>query len=74
MPIFEFVCPECGKSFEELVRSSGQLGEVVCPDCGSGNVKKKISTFASRVSGGSGASLSLSSSLTSAPSCSPGGV
>jgi putative FmdB family regulatory protein len=70
MPIFEFFCPECGMSFEELVRSPGQMGEVICPDCGSGEVKKKISTIAARPLSGSSSSLNLSS----ASSCSPGGV
>ena len=69
MPIFEFVCPECGKVFEELVRNAGQVSDVVCPDCGSGKVKKKISTIAARSTGGSSGSFDLSSA-----SCSPGGA
>ncbi len=69
MPIFEFVCAECGKPFEELVRSASATSEVVCPACHSSNIKKKISTFASKVSGGS----SFSFNSAPASSCSTGG-
>ena len=68
MPLFEFVCSDCGKSFEELVRFSGSA-EVTCPQCQSKAVKKKVSTFASKISGGSSFSLGASSS---AASCSTG--
>jgi putative FmdB family regulatory protein len=68
MPLFEFVCTTCKGEFEELVRSANAIDEVECPECGSPKVQKKISTFASRISGGS------SFSLSSAPaaSCSTG--
>ena len=69
MPIFEFVCAECGWPFEELVRSANAVDEVVCPACSSQNVKKKISTFASKVAGGS----SFSFNSAPASSCGTGG-
>ena len=46
MPIFEFVCQDCGTPFEELVRSASATDEVVCPYCASNQVAKQISTFA----------------------------
>lgn len=67
MPIFEFVCEDCGKPFEELLRSSFSIVDVECPHCGSSEVKKKLSTFASKVAGGvsfSGFSPSTSSSCS----------
>jgi putative FmdB family regulatory protein len=67
MPIFEFLCTDCGKPFEELLRSSFSIEDVDCPHCGSGEVKKKISMFASKVAGGasfSGFSPSASSSCS----------
>jgi putative FmdB family regulatory protein len=70
MPIFEFVCIECEASFEELVRSANYTEEVLCPSCGSDQVKKQISTFAARVTGGS-SSRSFSSA---ASTCSTGSV
>jgi hypothetical protein len=42
---------------------------VICPSCDSPEVKKKLSLFSSKVSGGT------RSSVTSAPaSCAPGGL
>ena len=31
MPILQFVCPKCGKKFDELVRNHDE--EVFCPSC-----------------------------------------
>lgn len=70
MPLFEFVCTDCNQPFEELLRSSSAIAEVTCPTCGSPQVKKKLSTFASKISGGGGFSLSSSAA---ASSCSTGG-
>lgn len=71
MPIFEFTCQECGAPFEELVRSANAIDEVRCPQCGSAQVKKLISTFASRIAGGS--SISAGSGYGSS-TCSTGSV
>lgn len=71
MPLFEFECESCGETFEELVRSSAAATEVLCPECQSSQVHKKISTFASRLAGGSSGTGSRS---TSAASCAPGGI
>lgn len=68
MPLFEFVCSECQHPFEELLRSASAIEGVSCPACGSSRVRKKLSTFASKVAGGSSFSLSTSS----ASSCSTG--
>jgi len=70
MPLFEFQCRDCDQPFEELLRSTAAVVEVKCPKCGSTHVQRKVSVFASKVSGG-GSSLSLSSS---ASSCSTGGT
>ncbi|MFZ2096657.1 MAG: zinc ribbon domain-containing protein [Anaerolineales bacterium] len=70
MPLFEFVCADCGKPFEQLVLNTSKINEVNCPACQSKNITKKISTFASRLSGGSTFSFGSSSSA----SCSTGSV
>lgn len=69
MPIFEFVCQECGNPFEELVRSSNAVDEVTCPFCESDQVRKQISIFASKVAGSTSGLAS-----TAATSCSSGSV
>ena len=68
MPIFEFDCDECGEPFEKLVRSTSK-DKVACPTCGSTRVKKKLSAFAAKMSGGSSAS-----SRSDSGSCSTGGT
>lgn len=68
MPLYEFDCADCDRPFEELVRSADKVNEVSCPKCGSRTVRRKVSTFASKVSGG-GASLS-----SAAADCAPGGA
>ncbi|NJD58159.1 MAG: hypothetical protein C3F13_03820 [Anaerolineales bacterium] len=70
MPIFEFVCADCGKPFEELVLNSNKISEVICPSCHSQNITKQISTFASKFAGGS----SFSFGGASSSSCSTGSV
>jgi len=42
MPIYEFVCPDCGYAFEDLVRA-GERPD--CPECGSERAEKRFSTF-----------------------------
>jgi len=70
MPLFEFICETCERPFEELVRSSSVIDGVICPTCGSQEVTKQISTFASRISGGSSVSFGANSSAA----CSTGSV
>ena len=43
MPIYEYYCPRCDDSFEELVNNPKE--KVVCPECGCKKVAKKMSVF-----------------------------
>jgi putative FmdB family regulatory protein len=51
MPLYDFRCQECNKTFEALLTSSSQaaLDEVKCPKCGSKNVLKTISASSYRL-------------------------
>jgi putative FmdB family regulatory protein len=64
MPIYEFLCEECGSPFEELVTSSAAAGSVECPECGSKQVRKQISLFGTS-GGGKSTSTSFSACTTS---------
>ena len=45
MPVYEYRCAECEKTFEKLIRSEGQaVGS--CPSCGHERVNRVFSTFA----------------------------
>lgn len=57
MPLYEYVCQQCGKRFEVLQRMGATADGLSCPACGAGEVTKAFSTFASSVPTGSGSSL-----------------
>jgi putative FmdB family regulatory protein len=44
MPIFEYVCRDCGTKFEKIVTSQGE--EVACKECASHRVDQQLSAFA----------------------------
>jgi putative FmdB family regulatory protein len=59
MPVYEYVCRDCGGKFEAYVRSWSEA--VACPACRSADLEKLLSTFAmtgtdggARASGGCG--------------------
>lgn len=66
MPIYEFICDECGAEFEELVRNGDKPK---CDACSSREVRRIFSKFAVHSSsanlGGKGADKSCSSCASS---------
>ncbi len=54
MPIYEYACDPCGKTFEELLIRKSDEAEVRCPACGSRDVSRRMSRPAARVGGGGG--------------------
>jgi len=44
MPIYEYECRQCEKTFEILQRADEKVS---CPSCGSGRLKKLLSVFSS---------------------------
>ena len=56
MPIFEYLCEDCGSKFEKLVRRSASENDsngVHCPSCGQEHLKQQFSTFAAHANGAS---------------------
>jgi putative FmdB family regulatory protein len=43
MKLYDFLCNQCGKEFEDLVKD---LSEARCPACQSDDVDRQLSTFA----------------------------
>jgi putative FmdB family regulatory protein len=69
MPIFEYLCDDCGTKFEKLVRRSGGVAEqVLCPSCGRDHLQEQYSTFAAHASG----TAKSGSSDAAMPSCPSG--
>ena len=65
MPIYEYACGPCGKTFEELIVRRSDEAEVKCPSCGNRDVGRQMSRpAAARVSDGG-------SAAASAPACGP---
>ena len=55
MPIFEYVCQDCGKQFEAIVQGSTQAQ---CPACRGSKLEQQLSVFAVAASGKSAAMTS----------------
>ena len=57
MPIYEYKCSKCGKTFEHLAKSFSE-SPPKCPKCGAQHSKKQLSAFSTAVaSGGDGSSF-----------------
>jgi putative FmdB family regulatory protein len=53
MPIYEYRCTDCDRSFEAFVRRADDGAE--CPHCHGSKLTRELSTFASRSNGDSAA-------------------
>jgi putative FmdB family regulatory protein len=70
MPIFEYLCDDCGTKFEKLVRNGAASG-ALCPSCGESHVTAQFSTFAAH-SHGSSRGSAHGSREEALPSCASG--
>jgi len=64
MPIYEYSCRPCSKTFEELILRKSDESEVACPKCKGKAVSRIMSRPAATQARGDGGS-------SSAPSCGP---
>jgi putative FmdB family regulatory protein len=46
MPIYEYTCEKCKKSFDHLARTMTASSPVKCPECGSAKTQRALSVFA----------------------------
>lgn len=55
MPIYEYACTSCGKSFEAFILRKSDESEVACPACHVKDVSRQMSRpAAARVGAGGG--------------------
>ncbi|MFY9725771.1 MAG: zinc ribbon domain-containing protein [Bryobacteraceae bacterium] len=47
MPLYEYRCQKCGKTFEMLRRMHDADSDLECPECQSEEVERLLSRFAS---------------------------
>ncbi|HKY31295.1 MAG TPA: zinc ribbon domain-containing protein [Candidatus Polarisedimenticolia bacterium] len=55
MPIYEYGCDACGRTFETIVLSGSSPSQKkgpACPGCGGRKVTRRLSTFSARSSNG----------------------
>jgi putative FmdB family regulatory protein len=64
MPIYEYICEDCGTKFEKLVRRNDDA--LACPKCGQAHLTTALSTFATHSNGKTNSSAEF-------PAC-PGGM
>ena len=46
MPVYEYRCPSCERTFEKLGAISSRDEGVDCPSCGRRGAERRVSTFA----------------------------
>ena len=45
MPIYSYVCRDCGEKFDLFIGIGGKNDELICKKCGSKNIQKTFSSF-----------------------------
>ncbi|HHU51664.1 MAG TPA: zinc ribbon domain-containing protein [Firmicutes bacterium] len=70
MPIYEFICRDCGQKFEELCRLGTE--QIPCPACHSGETTRLISVCGFAVKSSDGSTCRSSASGGSCADCSGG--
>ena len=73
MPLLEFQCEECERTFEELVQNPLRIEGISCGECGSRRVVRLFSAFAPRSSSSSSGSSEAGSPRRRESSWSGGG-
>jgi len=58
MPLFDYLCPDCGQTSEILMTAAAEAP--VCPACGSQDAERLFSVFAGRVEGNGGCGTTAS--------------
>ena len=73
MPMFEYICADCGEKYDILFKGSEKSDMIACPACTSRNYTKKFSTFSASVSGApySSSDYGCASGTCGVPAASP---
>jgi len=66
MPIYEYRCTNCDRSFEAFVRPGDSSAQ--CPHCHGSKLRREMSTFAARASNGDSAAAVVSAMANSGTS------
>ncbi len=67
MPMYNFVCRDCGQTFDVKLRMSQAGDPQTCPVCGGGDTRKRIGAVASVGGSARSAALAVSAPPVSSP-------
>jgi len=45
MPVYDYICHDCNKTFEEVLTLQEHEKTVTCPHCGSKKVEQEVAAF-----------------------------
>lgn len=71
MPIYEYVCNDCGARYEQIVLSKS--AKIACPKCASAKRTLQLSVFSAPAKNGSSDSTASAESMTQGACCGMGG-
>jgi len=69
MPVYTYICKDCGEKFDLLIGVSSEKVELKCKKCGSKDIEKALTTFSVRNSGSSSGSSGPSCPTGTCPTC-----
>jgi putative FmdB family regulatory protein len=70
VPIYEYLCDDCGEHYERIVMSKS--AKITCPKCESGKKTVQLSVFAAPANGSKASNGSAGSSTMGGGCCTPG--
>lgn len=69
MPVYTYVCKDCGEKFDLLIGVTSEKVELKCKKCGSKNIQKILSEFSVGNSDGKSSSSGSSCPTGTCPTC-----
>ena len=69
MPIYTYVCRDCGEKFDLLIGITSEKPEMKCKKCGSINIQKLLTSFSTISSGGKSNPPASSCPTGTCPTC-----
>ncbi|MBX3012889.1 MAG: zinc ribbon domain-containing protein [Caldilineaceae bacterium] len=69
MPLYEYFCPTCNRTFEQLRPAPKADEAATCPACQQAAAQRVLSLFASSVKGNDGAMPAMSSAMPMGGGC-----
>ena len=69
MPIYSYVCKDCGEKFDLLVGMTSQKTELKCVKCNSKNIERTLGAFSVGGSGSKSNSFGSSCPTGTCPTC-----